>query len=431
MSMGSPGSHSDSPPHSSLAAWLRRFAALWGFVLFILFLLVVFRSVILPFVLGMLVAYVLAPVVRKLSSLEIGGRRLPRSAAIISVYIAIAAALALFLTAFLPRLSSDFARLFREAPRFFNDVEKSYLPRADAWLERTFPQRGSDEPKEPRHERKLTLMQRSPGIFEISLEDLQLEIEPTGKGRYVVGPRSDEVTRPTRVSDLLAQAAHSTESEVKGILSVGRRFLVSVIKTFAWFILTFMVAAYLLADLERVFAFLRSLVPEQHRSAFDELVVLVDHSLAGLVRGQLIICVVNGILTTVGLFIFHVKYALLLGMVAGMMSFIPVFGSILSSIPIVIVGLASGTAGASLTTGVEILCWIIAIHFLEANVLNPKIIGTAAKIHPVVVVFALLVGEETGGLAGALLAVPCASIVQAIFLYLHRRQSTYAKYPPQ
>jgi predicted PurR-regulated permease PerM len=97
-----------------------------------------------------------------------------------------------------------------------------------------------------------------------------------------------------------------------------------------------------------------------------------------------------------------------------------VFGSILSSIPIVIVGLASGAEGVSLTTGVEILCWIVGIHLLEANVLNPKIIGSAAKIHPVVVVFALLVGEETGGLPGALLAVPFASVVQAVFLYLHR-----------
>jgi predicted PurR-regulated permease PerM len=75
------------------------------------------------------------------------------------------------------------------------------------------------------------------------------------------------------------------------------------------------------------------------------------------------------------------------------------------------------------------LAWIIGIHLLEANLLNPKIIGTAAKMHPVVVVFALMVGEETGGLIGALLAVPIASMVQAIFLYFRRRQPLEAAAP--
>ena len=110
-------------------------------------------------------------------------------------------------------------------------------------------------------------------------------------------------------------------------------------------------------------------------------------------------------------------------MLAGTFSFIPVFGSILSSVPIVAVALASGPTGFSLSKGLGMLGWIVGIHLLEANLLNPKIIGTAAKMHPVVVVFALLVGEESGGLIGALLAVPVASIVQAIFLYFRRRQA--------
>jgi len=89
----------------------------------------------------------------------------------------------------------------------------------------------------------------------------------------------------------------------------------------------------------------------------------------------------------------------------------------------VAVALTSGPAGFSVSTGLGMLGWIVGIHLLEANFLNPKIIGTAAKMHPVVVVFALMVGEETGGLIGALLAVPIASMVQAIFLYFRHRQS--------
>jgi len=242
-----------------------------------------------------------------------------------------------------------------------------------------------------------------------------------GGGRWVVGPRSDSDERRPRLADFLGRAASATESEMKGLLLVGQRFLKKVLKGFAWFVLTFMVAAYLLIDVERVKAFMRSLVPQMHQDGYDQLLGHVDRGLSGVIRGQLIICVVNGLLTTVGLFVFQVKYALLLGMVAGAMSFIPVFGSILSSVPIVIVAIASGRQGVSLSTGLGVLAWILGIHFLEANLFNPKIIGTAAKIHPVVVVFALLVGEETGGLIGALLAVPIASIVQAVFMFLRTR----------
>jgi predicted PurR-regulated permease PerM len=107
-------------------------------------------------------------------------------------------------------------------------------------------------------------------------------------------------------------------------------------------------------------------------------------------------------------------------MLAAAMSLIPVFGSILSSIPIVAVALVGGGA-FDLKAGLAVLGWIIGIHLLEANLLNPKIIGDAAKIHPVVVIFALVVGEASGGLVGALMAVPVASVIQTLFVFFRRR----------
>jgi predicted PurR-regulated permease PerM len=421
-----PPGEAGAPPRPPFLQWLRRFARLWGFLVFILVVLIAFRAVVLPFLLGILVAYVLAPVVSALSDPKRGRWRMPRWVAIILVYLGIVTALAIFFTLFLPRLSSDVARLFREAPAFFARVKKQYVPRADAWLEANFPREEEplqDETQiEPRPERKLRIVEVKPGEYEVSLEGLQLELDPTGRGRYVVGPRSDADERRTRLTEMLTQAARAGENELRGVIAFGQRFVRTVLKGFAWFILTFMVAAYLLIDIERVLDFLRSLVPERQRHTLDELLREIDRGLSGVVRGQLLICVVNAVLTTIGLLVFHVKYALLLGLLAGVFSFIPVFGSILSSVPIVAVALASGPRGFSLSTGLAMLAWIIGIHLLEANFLNPKIIGRAAKMHPVVVVFALLVGEETGGLAGAVLAVPIASMVQAIFLYFRSHQ---------
>jgi predicted PurR-regulated permease PerM len=93
----------------------------------------------------------------------------------------------------------------------------------------------------------------------------------------------------------------------------------------------------------------------------------------------------------------------------------------MSSVPIVLVALVSGDSGVDLFRGVAMTLWIIGIHFVEANLLNPKIIGGSAKIHPVLVIFALFFGEASFGIVGALLAVPILSAVQVVFLYLYKK----------
>ena len=106
------------------------------------------------------------------------------------------------------------------------------------------------------------------------------------------------------------------------------------------------------------------------------------------------------------------KFTFLLATIATVLSLIPIFGSILSSVPIVIIALADGFQKA-----LTILAWIIGIHALEAYFLNPKIMGSAARIHPVIVAFSLIAGEHFFGLVGALFAVPIAAIFVACFDY--------------
>ena len=110
-------------------------------------------------------------------------------------------------------------------------------------------------------------------------------------------------------------------------------------------------------------------------------------------------------------------FAFALAALATILYVVPIFGTILSSVPIVLVALTAG----GLSKAVLALGWILVIHALEAYVLNPKIMGDASKIHPVLIVLALVIGERTWGLVGALLAVPVASVVVAIFRFLHRK----------
>jgi predicted PurR-regulated permease PerM len=115
-------------------------------------------------------------------------------------------------------------------------------------------------------------------------------------------------------------------------------------------------------------------------------------------------------LSGVGFALLGLKYWPILTLVAAMLSIVPIFGALISSVPAVLVALTQDPWLAVWT-----LLWIICIHQLEAHVLNPKIIGTVTKLHPVVVVFALLLGERTMGVWGAVLALPTLSLCHGLF----------------
>src|SRR5690606_38422494 len=163
------------------------------------------------------------------------------------------------------------------------------------------------------------------------------------------------------------------------------------------FFITLMISAYMLITSDRILGFFRSLAAPEKRDRFDHLVDRIDRGLAGVVRGQLLIALVNGVLSGIGFWLADLRYWPILTLIATVLSIIPIFGAIISSIPAVVVGLQDG-----LGTALFVLAWIIGIHQLEANLLNPKIMGDAAKVHPVLVVFALLAGEHLFGIAGAL-----------------------------
>jgi predicted PurR-regulated permease PerM len=187
---------------------------------------------------------------------------------------------------------------------------------------------------------------------------------------------------------------------------VATKFISFMFKT----VLLLMITAFLLIDYNRINNFMYSMVPLKDRNRFRLFLDRLDQRLSGVVRGQLTICIINAILTLFGLLILKVKFAFILATLAGIFSLVPIFGSIASTIPIVLVALTT-----SLFSGLLALIWIIAIHTLEANLLNPKIMGHSAKIHPVLILLALLAGEHYHGIIGALLAVPIMSILITIF----------------
>lgn len=191
------------------------------------------------------------------------------------------------------------------------------------------------------------------------------------------------------------------------------------------FFMVLMLTAFFLVFFPRVRDYLRDLVSPQFRDDYAKVLKRIDKRLSGAIRGQVIICLINAALTFPGLYFIGTKmssatslasYSVLLSVVAGILSLIPIFGVILSTVPMVVLALTQHSVGGALL----VIAWISIIHSIEAYILNPNILGHSASMNPIIVVFALLAGREVGGLIGALLAVPIASVVVSLFGYYRR-----------
>src|SRR6476659_5651063 len=172
-------------PATRTLAWARQFAKLWGFALFCVLVVYIFREVALPFLFAILVAYILAPLVARMSRLNIApGRHLPRWVAVIVLYVFILTGLGWFIGYFVPKLSGDFAAVFREAPALFAKVNKEWLPKAGAWIDERFGGERSEgdeltsHPEEPQAPRAIVVEPLSNGRYRIDLDALNLEVKP-------------------------------------------------------------------------------------------------------------------------------------------------------------------------------------------------------------------------------------------------------------
>lgn len=363
------------PQEPRLIAWIRNprvrrtmiLAALWTFIAAVL---IVARFVLLPFGLAVLLAFIIEPLIQLATRFQPFGRKVPRVAAVIAIYVVGLTSLGLGGSWALAQVGREVARVGAISARLLGEVEpmtEQLLQRATVFVEDN----------------------------NIPLSRAEIE---------------------TFLRENLTALLADLQSNTAEVLALGQQIVGGTVRAIFGLFLVLMLTAFLAIDRDRIERFFFTLVPPEYATAYRTVTKGMGIGLAGVVRGQVLICLTNGVFTFAGLWLLGVKLPLLLATIATVFSLIPVFGSILSTIPIVAIALSD-----SLMKGFLALVWIIVIHLIEANLLNPKIMGDAAKIHPVIVVFALIVGEQAAGLMGALFAVPITSVVLTIFKFLHQR----------
>lgn len=210
-------------------------------------------------------------------------------------------------------------------------------------------------------------------------------------------------------SGMEALSQDDVKSMVKGITSRAMTFTSDAITGIATAILVSFLTAYFVVEAPKIWPSLLKWVPHEHRDKLATTIRPLENRLGGYVRGQMLVSLAVGTFIGVGLKILGVPHALILAVLAGLLNLVPFVGSLTTAILAVIVAFNQSMTLAGLT-----VCLYLVEQWVESNFIVPQLLGTQVELHPLVVLFAILIGASLMGLAGALIAVPIATAAMYI-----------------
>jgi len=182
-----------------------------------------------------------------------------------------------------------------------------------------------------------------------------------------------------------------------------------IVSTLIDLILILILSVYLTANGPRIARRLRRETPGAQRWRTGLLIAIVNQVVGGYIRGTLTLAALVGALVGAGMLVLHVPYAVLLGVLAFFMEFIPIIGVLISGTVCVLIALFQGPVTALL-----VLVYFAVVHVIEGDVVGPRIMGKAVGIHPATALLALVAGTELFGFWGALFGAPLAGVLQAV-----------------
>ncbi len=314
--------------------------------------------VLMPFFVAALLAYLGDPLVDWLED-----KKLSRTMAVVCVFIILLLAGLLLLLILLPMLTSQLRALFQQLPAYFSFLQAHLMP----WL--------------------------SSVGFPVDKIDSGL------------------ITQA--FSEYGAQVGKMAGSLVHTMTRSGMVFIQWLINLVLIPVLTF----YLLRDWDILVARFRELLPRRHAQTIIQLSLECDDILAAFIRGQLMVMLALAILYTTGLALIGLDLALLLGVIAGIVSFVPYLGLIVG------IGLAGVAAFLQFHDWIPVLMVVLVFgvaQAIEGTVLTPRLVGERIGLHPVAVIFAVMAGGQLFGFAGVLLALPVAAIIMVLLRHVHQ-----------
>ena len=179
------------------------------------------------------------------------------------------------------------------------------------------------------------------------------------------------------------------------------------------------VTFYLLKDMPRIRTWVFDRIPRKYQNAAKETVGQVNLIMAGYIRAQTIVCVAEGGITFLFLYLLGVKQALFLGILTGVANIIPFVGPFIGGVPAVI--LAALSPPHALEKAIAVAVFYLVIQTVDGNIIKPKYIGSKVGLHPVTTMIVMLLGAKFFGLWGFLLAVPVTGVLRIFYKRLEER----------
>lgn len=319
-------------------------------------LLYLLKPVITPFMVSAMLAYLCDPIVDRLSI------KIPRTTAVILVFSAMFAVLLILVLILVPLLQEQVVMLIQRVPVFLSWAHDTLLPSLNSVL----------------------------GV-DISSIDLAAVRETLISNWRNIGNVAGTV---------FMQIGNSGQAIMAWI---------------AFLVLIPVVTFYLLRDWNMLLASVRRLIPSRYADTVIGLTIECDNVLSEFLRGQLLVMLALSLIYSTGLWLAGIEFALLIGMVAGLISFVPYMGSVVG---IAIAGVVGFMQYQDLTHLVYILIVFGIAQTLEGMVLSPWLVGDRIGLHPVAVMFALLAGGQLFGFVGVLLALPVAAVILVLLRFV-------------
>ncbi len=335
--------------------WAHAFI-LVGSLFFAIWLVAELQVVLVPFALGLLLAYLLDPLIDRIETWKV-----PRTAAIGGLVLISLVAVCVIMISIVPILVDQIGSLINNMPGYFGQIQSWFDSRLLPWL--------------------------------------------GGMGFNV---------SPETLSEVFFGEGAEAGQMLQGLLGGALEFtsgLYTLLAQLLNLLLIPVVSFYLLKDYDIIAAWAGELIPPDRKPFISRLGGDIGKALSNYLRGQFAVCVIIGLLYGIGLGVMGIQYAALLGLAAAVLSLIPYVGSILTML---IAGSVALLGPAPLGDLLKVVIVFAGVQLLDGNLITPKIMGEKFGLHPVVIMFSVLVFAVLFGFVGLLIAVPLTAVLKVV-----------------
>jgi len=315
-------------------------------------------GVFIPLLISGFLYYLLNPIVELLTKIPFGKYRIPRGISIAIVMVLFIGLIILAIGSFIPALAEQVSRIASGIPQYVREVQKFFESLSHETWFRNYVQ-------------------------EIDMSKIQQNVEKYG------------------------------ESVVMGTASGFGSVLGTVTSVTLAAITIPVMTIYMLADGKKLVPFVQRVMPKRLGDDVAELLGRLNQTLSHYISGQALEMIFVGVFTTIGYTIIGQRYALLLGVIAGITNLIPYVGPYIGYIPALFIGLMQGPKEALAITIV-----VLVVQQIDSNILYPRIIGSTLSIHPLTILVILLAAGNIAGILGMILAVPVYAVIRTIVVYV-------------